>query len=210
MNGLDPSSPMFQELSKNPPKTMSELSTIIEKDCMHEEAVAEHVITKVSELTNPSAETLAIKKQMANIKSGRQGNIGTKPIATPPQQQQQFQSQPRQEPRLDEYTVEHTIFIVPIYQLLSAIGRLPFFQWPMELMGTVNARTGHCSFHNKHEHYMTRCGPFKRYLEELAAVGHLNQWIDTCHTSLPPPPLERNRIVGVIHWPISETNATEL
>lgn len=85
----------------------------------------------------------------------------------------------RQEPRPDEYTAEHTVFIVPIYQLLSTICRLLFFRWPTELMGTANARTEHCSFHNENGHYTTRCGPFKRYLKELAAVGHLNQWIDT-------------------------------
>lgn len=90
------------------------------------------------------------------------------------------------------------------------IGRLPFFRWPTKMMGMSNARTGHCSFHNEHGHYTTRCGPFKRYLEELAAAGHLNQWIDTHHTPLPPPPPERERLVGIIHGIISETKATEL
>lgn len=55
-----------------------------------------------------------------------------------------------------------------------------------------------------------RCAPFKRYLEDLAAAGHLNQWIDTRHTPLPPPPPERERLVGVIHGIIFETIATEL
>lgn len=83
MNGLDPSSPMFWDLSRNPPKTMSELMTIIEKDCMHEEAVAKHVIPKVLESTKPSAGTSVVKKQVVSIESSGQGNIGTKPVPTP-------------------------------------------------------------------------------------------------------------------------------
>ncbi|KAI8554946.1 hypothetical protein RHMOL_Rhmol05G0135500 [Rhododendron molle] len=157
MNGLDPSCLMFRDLSRNPSKSMSGLMTIIEKDCMHEEAVAEHAKPKVPDSPKFSTGPSVIKKQ-----------------------------------------------------LLSTIGQLPFFRWPTEMMGTTNARTGHCSFHNEHGHYMTRCGPFKRYLEELAAAGHLNQWIDTRHTPLPPPPLERARLVGVIHGIVSETKATEL
>lgn len=216
MNGLDPSSPMFRDLSRNPPKSMSELMTIIEKDCMHEEAVAEHVNPKVIDSAKLLSGSSVVKKQVANVKSGGQGGSAHKnvPIAQQPQQQhaqqQPFRSQTRWEPRPDEYTAETTVFIVPIYQLLSTIGRLPFFRWPTEMMGTTNARTGHCSFHNEHGHYTTRCGPFKRHLEDLAAARHLNQWIDTRHTPLPPPPPERERLVGIIHGIISETKATEL
>lgn len=122
MNGLDPSSPMFWDLSRNPPKTMSELMTIIEKDCMHEEAVAEHITLKNTEPTKPLVGASVIKKQVANVKNGGQGNSGNKPVPTSPQQQQQFRQQSRQEPRPDEYVAEHTVFIVPIYQLLSTIG----------------------------------------------------------------------------------------
>ncbi|XP_058198402.1 uncharacterized protein LOC131313926 [Rhododendron vialii] len=54
MNGLDPSSAMFRDLSRNPPKTMGELITIIEKDCVHEEAVAKQKVSKISESSKMS------------------------------------------------------------------------------------------------------------------------------------------------------------
>lgn len=44
---LDPTSDMFRDLSRNPPKTMRELMIIIKKDCVHEEAVAERHALKV-------------------------------------------------------------------------------------------------------------------------------------------------------------------
>lgn len=70
MKGLDPSSPMFSDLSRNPPKSMSELMTIIEKDCMHKEAVAEHANPKVADSIKPPSGPTVIKKQVATVKNG--------------------------------------------------------------------------------------------------------------------------------------------
>lgn len=64
MNGLDPTTAMFRDLSRNPQKTMGELMVIIEKDCVHEEAVAERNTSKVSE---PPKTTATAKKQMVNV-----------------------------------------------------------------------------------------------------------------------------------------------
>lgn len=78
--------PHVSNLSRNPPKIMSELMTIIEKDCMHEKAIAEHLAPKVTKLAKPSAGTSRVKKQVATVKHDGQKNTGGKPIPAPPQQ----------------------------------------------------------------------------------------------------------------------------
>lgn len=67
MNGLDPTSAMFRDLSRNPPKTMGELMVIIEKDCVHEEAMAERHTPKVAESVKAP---VVAKKQVANVGQG--------------------------------------------------------------------------------------------------------------------------------------------
>lgn len=73
MNGLDPTSAMFRDLSKNSPKTMGEPMVIIVKDCVHEEAVAERNAPKASK---PPKATATAKKQVVNNSQG-QGGQGT-------------------------------------------------------------------------------------------------------------------------------------
>lgn len=75
MNGLDPTSAMFRDLSRNPPRTMGELMVIIEKDCVHEEVVAERNAPKAAD---PPKATSAAKKQVVNVhqEQGGQGNTG--------------------------------------------------------------------------------------------------------------------------------------
>ncbi|XP_058192044.1 uncharacterized protein LOC131309421 [Rhododendron vialii] len=63
MNGLDPTSAMFRDVSRNPPKTMGELMTIIEKDCVHEEAMAERHTSKAE-----PAKTIGPKKQWIDVR----------------------------------------------------------------------------------------------------------------------------------------------
>ncbi|XP_058189227.1 uncharacterized protein LOC131306816 [Rhododendron vialii] len=215
MNGLDPASAMFRDLSHNPPKTMGELMTIIEKHCVHEEAMAERHTPKAPE---PAKTTTGPKKQVANVRQGQggQGSSGqttNKPInkGRPPQHPQpQSWQQTKREPRPDEYVAEHTAFTEPIYKLLNIIGKLPFFVWPIVLLGTVGSGPGMCTYHKERGHYTTQCQPFKRYLEELAAAGHLNQWIDVRRSPLPPPlPLIGN-LVSVIQGLVSEDRVAEL
>ncbi|XP_058202965.1 uncharacterized protein LOC131317426 [Rhododendron vialii] len=161
MNVLDPSSAIFRDLSRNPPKTMGELMVIIEKDCVHEEAIAERHAPKASESAKASV--------------------------------QQPWQQERREPRLNEYVAKRTAFTEPIYKLLSIIGQLPFFVWPTGFMGTAGNGPGMCTYHKECGHYTTQYQPFKQYLEELAAAGHLNPWIDTQKNPLPlPPPIIGN------------------
>ncbi|XP_058220738.1 uncharacterized protein LOC131330971 [Rhododendron vialii] len=67
-----------------------------------------------------------------------------------------------------------------------------------------------CTYHKERGHYTTQCQPFKRYLEELAAAGHLNRWIDGRRSSLPPPPPIIGNLVSVIQGLVSEDRAAEL
>ncbi|XP_058180095.1 uncharacterized protein LOC131298635 [Rhododendron vialii] len=67
-----------------------------------------------------------------------------------------------------------------------------------------------CTYHKERGHYTMQCPPFKRYLEELAAAGHLNQWIDVWRNPLPPPPPIIGNLVSVIQGLVSEERAAEL
>ncbi|XP_058211683.1 uncharacterized protein LOC131323859 [Rhododendron vialii] len=67
-----------------------------------------------------------------------------------------------------------------------------------------------CTYHKERGHYTTQCPPFKRYLEELAAARHLNQWIDVRRSPLPPPPPIIGNLVSVIQGLVSEERAAEL
>ncbi|XP_058223017.1 uncharacterized protein LOC131332738 [Rhododendron vialii] len=213
MNRLDPTSAMFRDLSRNPPKTMGELMTIIEKDCVHEEAMAERHTSKAE-----PAKTIGPKKQVSNVRQGRgsQGSSGqasnkSNNKGRPPQHPQpQSWTQTKREPRPNEYVAERTVFTEPIYKLLNIIGKLPFFVWPTVLLGTVGSGPGMCTYHKERGHYTTQCPPFKRYLEELAAAGHLNQWIDVRQNPLPPPPPLVGNLVSVIQGLVSEGKAAEL
>ncbi|XP_058223110.1 uncharacterized protein LOC131332825 [Rhododendron vialii] len=129
----------------------------------------------------------------------------------PPQHPQpQSWQQTKREPRPDEYVAKHTAFTEPIYKLLNIIGKLPFFVWRTVLLGTVGSGPGMCTYHKERGHYTTQCQPFKRYLEDLAAAGHLNQWIDIRRSSLPPPPPIIGNLVSIIQRPVSEDRAAEL
>ncbi|XP_058222965.1 uncharacterized protein LOC131332684 [Rhododendron vialii] len=66
-----------------------------------------------------------------------------------------------------------------------------------------------CTYHKERGHYTTQCQPFKRYLEELVAAGHLNQWIDVRRNPLLPPPLLIGNLVSVIQGLVSEDRAAE-
>lgn len=58
---------MFRDLSRNPPKTMGVFMVIIEKDYVHEEAMAERHTLKVVESVKPLA---AAKKQVVTVGQG--------------------------------------------------------------------------------------------------------------------------------------------
>ncbi|XP_058211692.1 uncharacterized protein LOC131323868 [Rhododendron vialii] len=191
MNGLDPSSAMFRDLSQNPPKTMGELMTIIEKDYVHEEAVAERKVLKISDSSKMSP---AAKKQVANIRENQ-----TSRSMRSNKNDQQSLRQDKREPQPDEYVAEHTAFMVPIYKLL-----------PMGFLGTAGSGPRMCTFHKERGHYTTQCRPFKKYLEELIAAGHLNPWIDTRKNPLPPPPPLIENLVSVIQGLVSEERIPEL
>ncbi|XP_058218293.1 uncharacterized protein LOC131329220 [Rhododendron vialii] len=77
-------------------------------------------------------------------------------------------------------------------------------------MGTADSGPGMCTFHKERGHYTTQCKPFKWYLEELAAAGHLNPWIDVRRNPLPPPPPVIGNIIGVIQGLISEGKTAKL
>ncbi|XP_058208152.1 uncharacterized protein LOC131321161 [Rhododendron vialii] len=67
-----------------------------------------------------------------------------------------------------------------------------------------------CTYHKERGHYTTQCQPFKRYLEELATAGHLNQWIDVRRSPFPPPPPLIGNLVSVIQRLVFEDRAAEL
>ncbi|XP_058211604.1 uncharacterized protein LOC131323779 [Rhododendron vialii] len=180
MNGLDPASAMFRDLSRNPPKTMGELMTIMEKDCVHEEAMAERHAPKAPE---PAKATAGPKKQVVNVRRGQGGSssqMTNKPTnkGRPPQHLSHSHGNKRRE--------NH--------------GQT----------STVGSGPGMCTYHKERGHYTTQCQPFKRYLEELAAAGHLNQWIDVRRSSLPPPPPIIGNLISVIQGLVSEERAAEL
>ncbi|XP_058181451.1 uncharacterized protein LOC131299895 [Rhododendron vialii] len=67
-----------------------------------------------------------------------------------------------------------------------------------------------CTYHKERGHYTTQCPPFKRYLEDLAAAGHLNQWIDVRRNPLPPPPPLIGNLVSIIQGLVSEGRVAKL
>lgn len=77
-------------------------------------------------------------------------------------------------------------------------------------MGTAGSGAGMCTYHKQRGHYTTQCHPFKRYLEELAVAGHLNQWIETQKNPLPPPPPVIGNLVGVIQGLVSKGKEAKL
>ncbi|XP_058218439.1 uncharacterized protein LOC131329357 [Rhododendron vialii] len=156
---------------------MGELMAIIDKDCVHEEAMAERNPPKVPE----HAKTTGAKKQVSNVRQGQGGQGGSGQATNKPNnkgrppQHSQPQSWPKtkREPRPDD-------------------------------------GPGMRTYHKERGHYTTQCPPFKRYLEELAAVGHLNQWINVRRNPLPPPPPLIGNLVSVIQGLVSEGRAAKL
>lgn len=165
MNGLDPTSVMFRDLSQNPPKTMGELMVIIEKDCVHKDAVAER---HTSNASDPTKASVTIKKKVVNVGHGHsgqnstgQGNNNPNNKNQPPQQQQHQTWQQVRQPRQDEYVAKRTTFTESIYELLSIIGGMTFFVWPTSFLGTAGSGTWMYTFHKERGHYTTQCQPFK-------------------------------------------------
>ncbi|XP_058211608.1 uncharacterized protein LOC131323784 [Rhododendron vialii] len=170
MNRLDPSSPMFRDLSRNPPRNMSELMTIIEKYCMHEEAVASMLNRRPSTPRSYSLITRLSRNRWLMSKA-----------------------------------VCRVALSISLYRFHNRRNR--------DKLHNNNSGHKHVGSHGQTSilpRLQSLCGPFKRYLEELTAAGHLNQWIDTRHTPLPPLPPEGERTVGIIHGFVSPTEATEL
>lgn len=71
---------------------------------------------------------------------------------------------------------------MPIYRLIDKIQDEPYFSFPNAKMGTENGRTKNervrCSYHKEQGHFTTGCKPFKAFLEQLVAAGHLRAYID--------------------------------
>ncbi|XP_028078611.1 uncharacterized protein LOC114280442 [Camellia sinensis] len=70
-----------------------------------------------------------------------------------------------------------TVFKEPIYRIIEKIKRESFFTWPPKMLGDPARHNQKlkCTYH-----YMTQnCKALKQHLEDLVAVGHLQDYIDS-------------------------------
>lgn len=78
----------------------------------------------------------------------------------------------------------YTVFKDPFYKIFPQIHDKPFYKWPSKLGGDLTARDQKrfCSYHREKGHRTDECCNLKNHLEDLAKVGHLDQYIDKTKT----------------------------
>ncbi|XP_028096370.1 uncharacterized protein LOC114296277 [Camellia sinensis] len=102
-----------------------------------------------------------------------------------------------------------TVFKEPIYHIMEKIKRESFFTWPPKMLGDLARRNQKLrwTYHQDKGHMTQNCRALKQHLEDLVAVGHLQEYIDPDKvvTEQENPPPEPNAehlprlVINVIH-----------
>ncbi|XP_028059924.1 uncharacterized protein LOC114263564 [Camellia sinensis] len=114
------------------------------------------------------------------------------------------------------------VFKIPIYRILSEIRDEDYVQFPATLGDTQKGFNPqyHCTYHRERGHRTEDCLPLKQHLEELAATGHLDLYIDGGVKAAHPAPADPNGldnleappqgVVNVIHGIVELARVCEL
>ena len=113
--GLDPRSRLFEDLTLSSPEDMDDLMSRIDKHCSLEEARSERIKQDPTPVYRSGASGPGASRQVNNIKE-------------------------KKPPRPEECTAVHTVFIMPIYELIRKIEKEDFFRWPAKITGEPRGR----------------------------------------------------------------------
>ncbi|KAI8549141.1 hypothetical protein RHMOL_Rhmol06G0003600 [Rhododendron molle] len=158
---------VYDDLARNKPNSMKDLMTRIEGRCQLIESKAKRGMGKStsSKITSFSAAALV-----------------PTPVSMPKKQVNNIKESPRKGPKPSDFNVEKTVFTIPIYRIIDQVKDQPIFSFPNQNLSTENRKIKNpivrCSYHNEQGHFTIACKPFKAYLEQLMAGGHLDNLID--------------------------------
>ena len=146
-------------LTKNPPKTMTEMLLKAQKYMNVEDAVA-----AIRDIEKPGDKG---KKD-----DERKGQKKERP-------DHQIVDGNRRKDDKSAWAVKFTPLVMPVDKILMLIKDEHYLKWPRPLHSSPNVRdkNKYCQFHKDHGHYTKDCVDLKEQIEELIQKGKLQKYV---------------------------------